>query len=140
MRAWWPGGNIEAQCILVVDLDPIDADVDPTAFFGLAGNDAIGGADVATTVQFMPMRRRENRHVDIGAGLDVLQDRAMGDHPRRNRFDALEQLFPFGDQFDRPGIGRHTDGQTRARRRVDQIRRNTKVWRIAGDLIEEHER
>ena len=123
-----------------MNLHAIDADVDPAAFFGLAGDDAVGGADVAAAVELMPVRRRKNRHVDVGAGLDVLQNRPIRDHARRNRLDAFEQLFPVGDEFDRSGIGGHADGQARARRCVDQIRRDAKVGRMTGHLIEEHQR
>jgi hypothetical protein len=89
----------------------IDADVDPAAFFGLAGNNAIGSTDITATVQFMPVRRRKDRHVDVAAGLDVFRYRAVFDYPRRHGLYTLEQFFPLGDKFDRLGIGGHADGE-----------------------------
>ena len=88
------GRDIKAEGVLVVDLHAIDADVDPTAFFRFAGNDAVGGADVAPAVELMPVRRREDRHVYVSAGFDVFENRTASDYPRRHRFYALEQLFP----------------------------------------------
>jgi hypothetical protein len=75
--------NVKAEGIFIVNLDAVNADVDPTALFGFAGDDAIGRADITAAVELMPMRRRKNRHVNLVAGFDVFQDRAAREHARR---------------------------------------------------------
>ena len=68
--------DIQAQCISIMNLYAIDTDIDPTALFRLAGDDAVGGTDIPPAVQLMPLRSRKDRHVDVGAGLYILQDRS----------------------------------------------------------------
>src|SRR5207247_4260629 len=67
--------NVKAESIFIVNLDTINTNVDPAAFFRLGGNDAVCGADVAAAVQFMPLGRGENGHGDVRAGADVVEDR-----------------------------------------------------------------
>ena len=66
--------HVECPAIRAVNHDPIGADVDPT-FFRIAGDHQIVGADIASTVEFMPARHRELEHVDVFALLHVLKKR-----------------------------------------------------------------
>jgi hypothetical protein len=64
--------DIQAKRISIMNLHPIDPDIDPTAFFRLAGDNAISGTDITPAVQLVPLRSRKDRHVDVGAGLYIL--------------------------------------------------------------------
>jgi hypothetical protein len=82
------------------------------------------------------MRCGENRHVDIVAGFDVLEDRTATDDARRDGFYAFEDFFPPRNKLDRSCIGRHADRQARPRGRVDEVGRNAKIRRVVGNTIE----
>ena len=99
--------DVEAKGIFIVNLHAVDAYIDPAAFFRFTGDDAVRGADIAPAIQLMPVWRRKDGHVDVVAALDVFQNRPAGNDTRRDRFDALQQLFPARDELDGFGIGRH---------------------------------
>ncbi len=81
----------------------IDADIhDPG--FGILGDAAAIGEEIAPAVEPVPMRRRKLVEIDVRAGEDVLLHRAGGDDLRRDA--AGEDGAADLDQLARMGVGR----------------------------------
>ena len=78
-------GDLAADGLAVIDLAAIGAEIEP-AGVGILGHDAAGGADEARLVGLVMARHREFQHVDGVALDDVLENRAVVDEARRQRF------------------------------------------------------
>ena len=66
--------DVHAQCVAVVHHDAIATHVDP-AVVGIAGDDHVAGADISTTVPFVPKGNRKLEEIDIVALIDVFENR-----------------------------------------------------------------
>ena len=132
--------DVEAELVLVVDHHPVAAEVDPAVVL-VAGDVEAAGADVATAVVLVPLRRRENGHVDVRAALHVLEDRAVLHLLRGDRDDAgAHALLPGLHQVLGRGLRVEAKREGEAREPAQGVGEDPEALLVTGDLVEEEGR
>ena len=89
--------NVHAQCFFILSLSPVGADIDPTGLRVLE-NDGIHRSDIAPAVFAVPLGSRKLKNVYRTAGIDVFENRAVGNPFRCRRFELLEFSLERSDQ------------------------------------------
>jgi len=132
--------DVEAELVAVVDHHPVAAQVHP-AVIGIARDVEAAGADVAAAVVLVPLRRGEDRHVDVRAALHVLEDRAVLHLDRGDRRDALRHpLLPRPDQILGRGFRVEAEREREAWEPAERVREHPEAFLVAGDLVEQESR
>ena len=131
--------HVQCQAVRAVNHNPVGADVYPILFW-IARNHQIVGADITSTVQFVPARHRKLEHVDVFTLLHVLEEWTGRNGFGSNRSDLFNLPAPGLDEIYVAQTGFHSKCERQALRRRDQIRRDAIALRVISDAIENNRR
>src|SRR5215467_10098985 len=128
--------DVVAETHAVMDHDAVGAQVDP-AVVRIAGDVERAGPDVPATVQRVPLRGGEHRHVDVSAREHVLEHGAVLDFLGRHRGEAPDLLSPrFGHLHAASAEGK-AQGQRDAVGRAEAVYQDLEPRVVARDLFEQ---
>src|SRR5215472_3328484 len=90
--------HVQSDAIRPMNHAAIGPDIHPT-LLRIAADYQVVGADVASTVQFMPAWHREPEQIDLFPFQHVLKNRAIGNHFGFDRDDFLDPPAPALDEL-----------------------------------------
>ena len=129
----------QAHRVLVVNHDPVSAEVDPVGIRVLHDHQ-VTGADIAAAVQLMQERNGELQQVDVLVAIDVFQNRAGIDETRGDRREILHTVAIPSHHVHGARRLRETQGHGQALHRICHARQDPEAGVVTGNIVEQQGR